>query len=100
MSQIEAVFFDCELLTCDSEADCDQNAVCWYLKRVEICHFVIGRHIATKTPPAWVSEWSRFASVRQRGISRPTEWQNATKRLNATPREILQHDKAAFAAAR
>jgi hypothetical protein len=31
---------------------------------------------------------------------RETEWQIATKSPNATPREILQHDKAAFAAAR
>lgn len=31
---------------------------------------------------------------------RATAWQIATKSLNATPREILQHDKAAFAEAR
>ena len=47
-----------ELLTCDSEADCDQNAVCWYLKRVEICHFVIGRHIATKKLLVHARKWS------------------------------------------
>lgn len=29
-----------------------------------------------------------------------TAWQIATKSLNATPREILQHDKTAFAEAR
>ena len=82
-----------DLPLCDREAYCDQKTARPRKKMVVICQCATAQHFATKAPPAWVSEWSRFASVRKRGISRPTERQNTTKSLNATPREILQYDK-------
>lgn len=78
---------------CCSVAFYDRNLGYLHLEMVAICHFVIVRPFCDQNA-------ARLGIGMVAICWRATAWQIATKSPNATPREILQYDKAAFAEAR